>query len=258
MRNKELKQLFDQEMRQRVEAQGFEREESKAVVRHLSQHQEKGFVIYSSLTEDNVQQTIDQEKERFRKAKQDFEWKVYSYDTPDNLKAYLEESGFQCEEPEALMIMKLECDQRILSEDTSEVVEISDEKGIRDIIALEDTIWGESHVELGMRLLRDKQEEANLLSLFGIYEDNILVSSAWMYLEGEQFTSLWGGATLPEYRGKGHYTKLLAARAKRAFEKNHPYLTVDARPMSQPILEKLGFECLGYSYACHSPEGSHD
>ena len=258
MTHSELRKLFDREMRQRVEARGFVREEAGTIVRHVSEHQEKGFVIYSSLTEENVQQTIDQEKERFRKAKQDFEWKVYSYDTPENLKVYLEKAGFRSEEPEALMVMKIDCDHRILSEDTSEVVEISDEKGIRDIIALEDTIWGESHAELGMRLLRDKQEEANLLSLFGIYENNILVSSAWMYLEGEQFASLWGGATLPEYRGKRHYTKVLAARANRAFETNHPYLTVDAGPMSKPILEKIGFECLGYSYACHSPEGSHD
>ena len=237
---------------------GFVREEADTIVRHVSEHQEKGFVIYSSLTEENVQQTIEQEKERFRKAKQDFEWKVYTYDTPENLKAYLEKAGFRSEDPEALMIMNLEGEQWFINEDTSKVVEITDEKGIRDIIALEDTIWGESHAELGMRLLRDKQEEGNLLSIFGIYEDGILISSAWMYLEGEQFASLWGGATLPEYRGKGNYTKLLAARAKRAFNKNHPYLTVDARPMSQPILEKVGFECLGYSYACHSPEVSFD
>ncbi|WP_347551548.1 hypothetical protein ABFG93_06245 [Pseudalkalibacillus hwajinpoensis] len=35
------------------------------------------------------------------------------------------------------------------------------------------------------------------------------------------------------------YTKLLAARAKEALELNRSYLTVDARPMSQPIFREV-------------------
>ena len=71
-----------------------------------------------------------------------------------------------------------------------------------------------------------------------------------MYLEtSSSFASLWGGSTLPSFRRKGYYKKLLTVRA----QKGHPFLTVDAGSMSRPILEKYGFICLAYSYGCQSP-----
>ncbi|MFG6149265.1 GNAT family N-acetyltransferase [Halobacillus sp. B23F22_1] len=105
------------------------------------------------------------------------------------------------------------------------------------------------------RLWRDKQDDPDSLFLYGVYEEGRLVSGAWMYVEkGTSFASFWGGATLPEYRGKGFYSSLLAVRAGKAYEKGCRYMTVDASPMSQPILEKHGFTCLAYSYGCQSPQ----
>jgi len=46
------------------------------------------------------------------------------------------------------------------------------------------------------------------------------------------------------------YTALLAVRLQEAAARQVGYLTVDASPMSQPILEKFGFECSAYSYPC--------
>ena len=135
--------------------------------------------------------------------------------------------------------------------------EIADEKGIRELISLIDIIWEESHEELGNRLWRDKQGDPDSLYLYGIYDNDQLVSAAWVYFEkNSSFASLWGGSTLPDYRGKGYYSALLAIRAKKAYKKGYRYLTVDASPMSKPILEKQGFQCLAYTYGCQSPKKS--
>jgi GNAT superfamily N-acetyltransferase len=53
---------------------------------------------------------------------------------------------------------------------------------------------------------------------------------------------LSSGATLPEARGRGAYRALVRARWDDAVARGTPALAVGAGPMSQPILERLGFE----------------
>ena len=55
---------------------------------------------------------------------------------------------------------------------------------------------------------------------------------------------LFGGATLPVARGRGAYRALVAARAAEASARGTPVLVTHAGQMSQPILERLGFERL--------------
>ena len=116
------------------------------------------------------------------------------------------------------MVMELDDSHPLLTNNQPlGVKEITDEQGIQDIVVLEDTIWNESQKELGERLWRDKQNNPDSLYIYGIYEDGQLVSAAWMYLEtNSSFASFWGGSTLPSFRGKGYYTKLLTARAQRS------------------------------------------
>ncbi|HZG78431.1 MAG TPA: GNAT family N-acetyltransferase, partial [Paenibacillus sp.] len=114
-------------------------------------------------------------------------------------------------------------------------------------------VWGEPHEGLGERL---KEELANPgeLAVFAAYDEGRMASAAWMYLhEGTSFCSLWGGSTLPEFQGRGHYSALLAARAQLAWKSGYRMLMVDASPMSRPILERKGFAFLGTSYPCMSP-----
>jgi len=86
----------------------------------------------------------------------------------------------------------------------------------------------------------------------------VLVSSAWVrFNPGSQFASLWGGSTLEQYRGQGHYTALMAVRAQEAARRGVRFLTVDASPMSRPILEKQGFRVISWAndYNCVLQEG---
>ena len=53
--------------------------------------------------------------------------------------------------------------------------------------------------------------------------------------------TLFGGATLPEARGRGTYRALVAARWEEAVRRGTPALGTQAGPMSRPILARLGF-----------------
>jgi GNAT superfamily N-acetyltransferase len=57
----------------------------------------------------------------------------------------------------------------------------------------------------------------------------------------EYGVTLFGGATLPEWRGRGVYKALVHARLRDAAERGSPVAVTQAGQMSRPILEKLGF-----------------
>jgi GNAT superfamily N-acetyltransferase len=59
--------------------------------------------------------------------------------------------------------------------------------------------------------------------------------------DGVEFAGLFGGVTLPEYRGRGLYRATVARRAELARERGYRWLYSDALPTSRPILERVGF-----------------
>jgi GNAT superfamily N-acetyltransferase len=61
---------------------------------------------------------------------------------------------------------------------------------------------------------------------------------------GTGFAGLWGGGTVPEWRGRGLYHALVAHRARIAADRGHPWLQVDASDDSRPVLGRLGFTVL--------------
>ena len=59
-------------------------------------------------------------------------------------------------------------------------------------------------------------------------------------VRGTEFAGLWGGGVLPEWRGRGIYRALVAARARAAVELGVRYMHSDCTAMSRPILERSG------------------
>lgn len=74
------------------------------------------------------------------------------------------------------------------------------------------------------------------------YVDGSPVSGGRVDLEEQRdFAGLFGGVTLPAFRGRGLYRATVARRAEIAREHGYRWLYVDALPTSRPILERLGF-----------------
>ncbi len=60
-------------------------------------------------------------------------------------------------------------------------------------------------------------------------------------MEGTEFAGVWGGATRPEFRGRGIYRALTAARARSALALGKTLIHSDSTEYSRPILERYGF-----------------
>jgi predicted GNAT family acetyltransferase len=57
---------------------------------------------------------------------------------------------------------------------------------------------------------------------------------------GTLFAGIWGGATVPAWRGRGIYRALTAARARSALRMGKTLIHSDSTEHSRPILERSG------------------
>jgi predicted GNAT family acetyltransferase len=79
------------------------------------------------------------------------------------------------------------------------------------------------------------------MELWVAEQDGRVVSAGRLEpVAGTDFAGIWGGSTLPEWRGKGIYRALTAARARAALAEGVRYINSDCTAMSRPILERSG------------------
>lgn len=99
-----------------------------------------------------------------------------------------------------------------------------------------DCSWVAAH--LAARVSADPGQLTILVAEAG---DRLACSAIVEYCPGTDFVALLGGATLPDWRGRGLYRATLAARAREAVARGFRLLHVDASPVSDPILRRCGF-----------------
>lgn len=249
MNKSQIIALYDRDQRKDVEYPDMRREVLPSVVRHINTSGTgEGTIIYSQVNEINAADTIREQVIYFESIGQDFEWKVYDYDRPSDLKERLGAYGFIVEEAEAIMVLDLEDAPAILWQPVHHNVQrINYPEKIADVLTVEQQVWDEDYSWLGDYLGHNFEQ----MSVYVAYIDEKPASAAWIYFpKRSQFASLWGGSTVSSFRRQGLYTALLAVRAQEAKGRQVRYLTVDASAMSRPILEKFGFEMIAYSYPC--------
>lgn len=248
----DIRALYDQEQRQNLELPGMRREVVGTLVRHVNLAPGDGMVIYSHLETEAIEATVSEQIAYFESIGQGFEWKVYSHDPPPDLKDRLDARGFEIGEDEAILVLDLENTPALLLEPvTADLRRITDPEQIPSVIAVQNEVWQVDFSWLGQRLTNNLRDRPDYLSVYAAYVDDQPVAAAWTNFPPEnQFASLWGGSTLDGYRRRGLYTALLATRVQEARQRGVRFLTVDASPMSRPILQKLGFQLIAYAYPC--------
>jgi GNAT superfamily N-acetyltransferase len=209
-------------------------------------------VIYSRLDPLTVDAAIEEQIAYFEQIGREFEWKVHSHDLPHDLKSRLVKRGFEAEEEEALVVLDLnEVALTATPPDSVEIHRLTDPAALDDVMAVRDRVWGSDPTGLRNALAEEMRADPAGLSVYVAYEGKQPICCAWArFPVGTQFATLWGGATLPEQRGRGVYKAIVAARAEEARRHGARFLTVDAGPMSRPILERLGFRSLTTMTAC--------
>jgi hypothetical protein len=175
-----------------------------------------------------------------------FEWKLYDYDQPSDLSGRLTAAGFVPDEDEAVMVAEISdvpADVTLPAGVTLREVTTEAEVGL--LIGVHERVFGRDQSRLHQNLLAQLREapqsQAMVLAMAG---DEAVCSARADFPPGSQFAGLWGGGTLPAWRGRGIYRALTGYRAGLAAGRGYRYLNVDASADSEPILGRLGFRCL--------------
>lgn len=252
MSPEEIRALYDQDQRINFTEPGTHREVTPFTVRSINESVPESFLLYSKLTPENADQIIEDEIAYFEGIGHSFEWKHYSHDMPPDLVERLRKRGFDIGDPETILVLDMQGLTGILTQPvTHDIRRITDPVLIPSLVKVQEDIYGEEMPEMTERLIRELTTAPDYISLYATYIDGLPVASSRInYSPNSPFASLWGGGTLEAYRGRGVYTALVAARVQEAIARGYRFLTIDASPMSRPIVEKLGFVTIAISRPC--------
>ncbi|GAA2741370.1 GNAT family N-acetyltransferase [Terrabacter aerolatus] len=172
------------------------------------------------------------------------EWKTYDYDEPSDLGARLEAAGFVREDDEALILGEaapLAAQDLALPEGV--VVRAADcLEDFERMRVMSETVWNDTHAWVTESLYPEWVSRPRSMDVVVVEESRggpVLCGARAEY-DDSGFTGLWGGSTLPEWRGRGLYRATLLHRARLGLERGKDYVRVDASPDSEPILRRLG------------------
>jgi hypothetical protein len=205
-------------------------------------------VLWTDLDDATADQVIAEQAAFFGSRGRAFEWKHFSHDEPSDLAMRLEAAGFVPEEAETLVAFDVAQDPGENALPSNIRIErLDDPATCKDIAAVNGAVYGKPDDALWLAdaIAQEKQADPDSLSIYAAYANDRPISVGWLrHKRGDAFGGLFGGSTLAEWRGKGVYSALVAARAREALARGCRWLTVDCSPMSLPILERRGFRRL--------------
>ncbi|TWD84765.1 acetyltransferase (GNAT) family protein [Kribbella amoyensis] len=244
----ELLAAYDGQLRGGAEASTVPSSTDGPVIR--VEYPQRGFVSYRSLDGvegDELDALIARQRDFFAERGMSVEWKTRGHDLPADLPERLSAAGFVPEDRETVLVAEsADIVQRLQGRESVEGIAlrlVTERADFERIAAMESAVWGEDWSWLADDLVR--RQETGLTDVYVAEADGQVVSAAWaVYKKDTEFTGLWGGSTLAEWRGRGIYKALVAVRAARAVELGYRYLHVDASDDSSPILQRLGFRAV--------------
>jgi ribosomal protein S18 acetylase RimI-like enzyme len=193
-----------------------------------------------------LDQLIARQRDYFAARGEAVEWKTRGHDQPTDLTDRLRAAGFVPEEQETVLIgsAKEMAAAPVLPQEVT-LRQVTADADMRRIAAMESTVWGQDWSWLGDDLISRVSAARNEIAVMVAEADSEVVCAAWLvFRAGTEFASLWGGSTLPAWRGRGIYRALVAARAELAVARGVRFLHVDASDDSAPILLRLGFHAV--------------
>jgi GNAT superfamily N-acetyltransferase len=150
------------------------------------------------------------------------EWKYYSHDGPE-LRERLLAAGLEPDDEETVVVAE-----------AASIAPPPEDVELR--------IVDEEFVDLAASVFGDRFDlPERAVAVVAVVDGQPVSGGRIDFEEGVEFAGLFGGITLPEYRGRGLYRATVAKRAELARERGYRWLYSDALPTSRPILERLGF-----------------
>lgn len=171
------------------------------------------------------------------------EWKTRGHDNAPGLHAALLDNGFTPEEPESIMIGEA----RMLAVDVElpagvTLRRVTTEPDVRAMSAMSDIAFGEPVSDgRAESLLRRLSVDDSMELWVAEVGDRMVGAGRLEPVPDSDFAGIWGGSTLAEWRGRGIYRALTAARARSALSIGKTLINSDSTEYSRPILERSGF-----------------
>ena len=240
---------YDAQIRQstRADEPGARAEADGAVVRWFPPPgQGQGTITWSRLDEATADAAIATQVAFFAARRQPFEWKLYDYDQPADLDRRLLAAGLAAEDTEVLMVAETAgAVTDVPLPDGVTVREVTGAAGLAQMFEVHEGAFDNDGTRLRQALEAQVAGAPESLGMVVAFAGQEPVSAARIeFPSGSDFAGLWGGGTVPQWRGRGLYRALVALRARMAAARGYRYLQVDALPTSQPILTRLGFVAL--------------
>jgi GNAT superfamily N-acetyltransferase len=175
-------------------------------------------------------------------------WQTRAHDEPADLTARLRAAGFVPEKPDMVLIgLAAELATAPAPPPGVALRWVTADADMRRIAAMESDVWGQDWSWLGENLIGRIATAPDDIAVLAAEADGEVVSAAWLAViqpGAGGAARLLGGSTRPQWRGRGIYRALVAARAQRAAARGIKYLQVDASDDSAPILRRLGFHAV--------------
>ncbi len=249
MNRAEALAAYDAQLRRgaRATVPGARVERDGPVVRYVNDDAASWHAVLSADIDDaTAHDAIRAQVAFFRGLGRSFEWKYHAYDMPANLPARLLAAGFEPGLEESLMVAETAALATGLSlPDGVRLAPVMSTTGVDLVVRVHEEVFGQDHGWLRPDLLtRLNMPRPSGVAMLAIAGRRPVSGARVEFHEGTDFASLWGGGTVPEWRGRGIYRALVACRAQMARDRGFRYLQVDASPESRPILERLGFRRL--------------
>ena len=150
------------------------------------------------------------------------EWKYYSHDGP-KLRERLLAAGLEPDDEETVVVAE-----------AASIPPPPDDVELR--------IVTDEFVGLAAEVFGDRFElPEKAVAVVAMVEGHAVSGGRVDFEDNVEFAGLFGGVTLPAYRGRGLYRATVAKRAELARERGYRWLYSDALPTSRPILERVGF-----------------
>jgi hypothetical protein len=210
----------------------------------------RGFITYRDLDgaeADAIERMVDQALAYFQANPEitKVEWKTRGHDRAPGLHETLLEHGFTPDEPESIMVG----DAQALAADVADVAlpdgvalrQVTEEADVRAMIGMQDEVFGNPHGDEMVDGLLRRLARGDEIELWVAEAAGTIVSAGRIEpVPGTDFAGIWGGATRPEWRGRGIYRALTAERARSALRMGKKYINSDSTEFSRPILERSG------------------
>ena len=170
------------------------------------------------------------------------EWKTRGHDRAPGLHEALLANGFVPQERESIMLGEA----RLLAVDVAlpegvDLRTVTAEPDVRAMSAMQDVAFGDSVSDEMANALLDRLALNDGMQLWIAEAAGKIVSAGRLEpVAGTAFAGIWGGATLPEWRGRGIYRALTSARARSALSMGKTFIHSDSTEFSRPILERAG------------------